>query len=191
MSLVLRSGPVVEPVSLSEVKSYLKVDGAEEDLLIASLILTSRLHIESALGLGLITQSYKLMLDNWPRSGAIRIPIRPVQAVEEIRVRDADGVATVLDAAIYDVDVASAPARIAFVDGVPPKPGRSVNGIEVDIVAGYGAAATDVPAPIRQGLMMLVAHWYEHRDPVEIGSPRTAIPMAVSNLIKPYRLVRL
>ncbi|MEO1542992.1 MAG: head-tail connector protein [Pseudomonadota bacterium] len=191
MSLVLRSGPVLEPVSLDEVKAHLKVDGSEEDLLIASLILTSRLHIESALGLGLITQSFKLMLDAWPRGGAIRLPVRPVQAVEEIRVCDADGGSAVLDASTYDVDVTSAPARIVYVGGPAPKPGRSVNGIEVDLVAGYGDGPSDVPAPIRQGLMMLVAHWYEHRDPVEIGSSRTAIPPAVSNLIKPYRLVRL
>lgn len=191
MTLVLRSGPADEPVSLEEAKAYLKVDGSEEDLLISSLIITSRLHLEAALGLALITQSFRLVLDRWPKSGAIRIPVRPVQGIDEIRLRDGEGGVEVLDPAAYDVDVSSAPARIAWMAGPPPQPAKRMNGLEVDLVAGYGASPDDVPAPLRQGLKMLVAHWYENRDPVEIGSPKTAIPSAVSCLVKPYRLVRL
>lgn len=191
MTLVLRSGPAEEPVSLEEAKAYLKVDGSDEDILISSLIITSRLHLEAALGLALITQTFRLVLDRWPRTGAIRVPVRPVQAIEEIRLRDGNGGVVVVDPADYDVDVSSAPARIAWMSGAPPQPAKRMNGLEVDLVAGYGPNAGDVPAPIRQGLKMLVAHWYENRDPVEIGSPKTAIPAAVSCLVKPYRLVRL
>jgi len=190
MALVMTSGPGIEPVSLEETKAYLKVDGEDEDLLIASLILTSRLHIEAALGLALIRQGFRVVLDRWPSSGAIRIPVRPVQEVSEIRVINADATMTVIAPETYDVDVLAAPARIVAL--TPPlKPGRKINGLEVDLVAGYGEAAEDVPAPIRQGLLMLVAHWYEHRDPIEIGSPKTVIPPAVSSLLKPYRLVKL
>jgi len=39
--------------------------------------------------------------------------------------------------------------------------------------------------------LMLVAHWYEHRDPAEIGGAATRIPEAVSALLKPYSRVRL
>ena len=38
----------------------------------------------------------------------------------------------------------------------PPAPGRAVAGIEIDVVAGYGAPA-DVPSPLRQAILMLVA----------------------------------
>jgi len=40
-------------------------------------------------------------------------------------------------------------------------------------------------------ILLLVAHWYEHRDPLEIGSAAAAIPAAVSDLLNPYREVRL
>jgi uncharacterized phiE125 gp8 family phage protein len=66
-----------------------------------------------------------------------------------------------------------------------------VNGIEIDLTAGYGAAPEDVPGPIRQALLLLVAHWYEHRDPIEIGSQAAAIPADVSQLLNPFRAVRL
>jgi uncharacterized phiE125 gp8 family phage protein len=72
-----------------------------------------------------------------------------------------------------------------------PLPGKAAGGIEIAFTAGYGAAASDVPAPIRQALLLLVAHWYEHRDPIEIGTDATIIPAAVSELLQPYRVRRL
>jgi hypothetical protein len=40
-------------------------------------------------------------------------------------------------------------------------------------------------------MLLLTAHWFEHRDPIEIGEPDTAIPKAVSDLLRPYRRPRL
>ena len=47
------------------------------------------------------------------------------------------------------------------------------NGVEIDFVAGHGDAPADVPPPIRQALLLLIAHWYEHREPVEIGATKS------------------
>ncbi|MEL6623750.1 MAG: head-tail connector protein, partial [Pseudomonadota bacterium] len=57
--------------------------------------------------------------------------------------------------------------------------------------AGFGATAEDVPAPIRHALLMLIAHWFENREPVSFGQSASRIPDAVSDLLKPYRAVRL
>jgi uncharacterized phiE125 gp8 family phage protein len=48
-----------------------------------------------------------------------------------------------------------------------------------------------VPAPIRQAVLLLVAHWHEHREPVQIGAPGALVPAMVSDLLQPYRLKRL
>ncbi|MDH4981297.1 head-tail connector protein [Hyphomicrobium sp. D-2] len=190
MALVLTSAPALEPVTVSEAKAHLRVDGTAEDTLIGSLILTSRLHIEAALGLALITQGWRLKLDRWPKDGAVELPLGPVQAVTDVRVLDGAGVAQTVPPESYVADVASSPARIVP-RGAWPVPGQRTNGIEIDFSAGFGAAAGNVPAPVRQALLLLVAHWYEHRDPIEVGSKTTAIPAAVSNLLMPYRAVRL
>jgi len=58
-------------------------------------------------------------------------------------------------------------------------------------VAGYGAAASDVPQPLRQAVLLLVAHWFERREPVELGSALETVPMTVGGLLAPYRSVRL
>ncbi len=191
MALMMRTGPLGEPVTLEEVKTHLRLDGASEDALLASLILTSRLHIEAALGLALISQGWRLVLDKWPRDGVVSLPIAPVRSIEEIRVRDADGTPTVVPVEEYDLASAGRPQRIVYLGNGWPVPGRRVAGIEIDLAAGYGATADDVPAPIRQALLLLIAHWYEHRDPFEIGAPQTHVPGAVSRLLSPYRPVRL
>ncbi|HWK38638.1 MAG TPA: head-tail connector protein, partial [Hyphomicrobium sp.] len=75
MALVITSAPAVEPVTVSEAKAHLRVDGTAEDTLIGSLILTSRLHIEAALGLALMTQSWRLSLDAWPNGRELELPL--------------------------------------------------------------------------------------------------------------------
>lgn len=191
MPLVLTSGPATEPVTVAEAKAHLRVDGTDEDALIASLILTSRLHIEAALGLALVTQSWRLTLDAWPQRGVIEVPLRPLQSVAAVRVRDAAGVATTIPLDSYFVDTASMPPRVAPVGAGWPAAGRALAGVEVDLVAGYGGSASSVPASIKQALLLLVAHWYEHRDPIEIGSSTTRIPAAVSDLLAPFKVTRL
>jgi uncharacterized phiE125 gp8 family phage protein len=191
MALVMTSGPALEPVTVAEAKAHLRVDSAAEDVLIASLILTSRLHIEAALGLALITQGWTLLLDRWPAGATVVLPLRPVQAITSARVLAVDGTPTTLAASDYILEGLGVPPRLVRTGLVWLQPGRAAAGIEIAFTAGFGSAATDVPAPIRQALLMLVAHWYEHREPIEIGSAATAIPAPVSELLLPYRVPRL
>ncbi len=191
MALVLTSGPAVEPVTVAEAKAHLRVDATEEDTLIASLILTSRLHIEAALGLALITQSWRTLLDAWGAEAAIELPLRPLQTVDAVRVLPAEGAAVVIAPTSYVVDTASAPPRLERTGMIWPHPGKVANGIEIDFTAGFGDAAADVPAPLRQALLLLVAHWYERREPIEVGSAETAVPGSVSELLAPFRMRRL
>lgn len=191
MPFVMTSPPAVEPVTLAEAKAHMRVDGTTDDVLIGSLLLTSRLHLETGLSLAMITQSWRLLLDAWPISGPLEVPLVPVQAVTEVRVKNASGLAQVVAASAYAVDVASRPARLVWNNAAPPAPGVPANGIEIDLVAGFGATSASVPAPLKHALLMLAAHWYEHRDPYEIGSDSARIPSAVSELIQPFRTIRL
>jgi len=191
MALVITSAPAVEPVTVSEAKAHLRVDGTAEDTLIGSLILTSRLHIEAALGLALMTQSWRLTLDAWPNGRELELPLRPLRSLTSVKIVAADGTAETIPSSSYVVDIDGTPPRLVRNGGSWPQPEKAANGIEIEFTAGFGDEAADVPAPIRQALLMLIAHWYEHRDPIEVGSRETLIPAAVSDLLAPYRTVRL
>ena len=191
MRLTLLSGPAAEPLELDDVKAHLRLDGDDEDALLASLITTSRSHVETALGLALITQSWRWQADCWPRNGLVELMTRPIQSVDRVAVRAADGTQTVIDATDYILDVSGQTGRLAPSEGHWPKPGARLGGIEIDFTVGYGNAATDVPEPIRQALRLLVAHWYAVRNPVHIGQMATRVPDTVSELLMPYRVRRI
>ena len=191
MALKLLSGPLLEPVSLAEAKAHLRVDASDEDAFISSLVTTARLQIEAVLDLALITQQWQWIADCWPLNNVVELPMRPLQSIDAVRVRGADDVATVLDPISYSVDGASVPPRVASRSGFWPTPGARLNGIEIDFTAGFGAAAADVPADIRQALLLLAAYWFEHRDPTSAGATNAGVPDAVSTLLEPYKAVRL
>ncbi len=75
MTSILLTGPDIEPLSLEETKIFLRVEHNGEDQLIAALIAGARIHIEAQTQTALITQSWRMVLDAWPRRG--RIPVRP------------------------------------------------------------------------------------------------------------------
>lgn len=191
MALHLRSGPAVEPVTAAEAKAHLRIDGGAEDVLIASLIVTSRLHVEAALDLALIDQDWTLQLDRWPDESVVECPLIPLASVSEVRLRDMAGEHHIIAPEHYIVDAVSRPGRLIWTTVPPLQPGLRAAGIEIDFSAGFGASAANVPAPIRQAVLLLVAHWYEHRDPGEIGTAAANVPAAVSELLLPYRRVRL
>jgi uncharacterized phiE125 gp8 family phage protein len=80
---------------------------------------------------------------------------------------------------------------LSYVSGAPPSPGRVVAGIELDVEVGYGDAPPDVPADLRQAIRLLVAHWYENRGLIAIGSGIAVLPQTAAALITPYRVLSL
>jgi uncharacterized phiE125 gp8 family phage protein len=191
MPLVLTAAPALEPVSVSEAKDYLRVDSAVEDPVVASLILAARLHIEGALDIAMVTQSWSLFLDGWPEDGRVSIPLGPLKSVDSVKVYDAEDTAQTVSPQTYAVDLSSLRPRLVRQAGaVWPTPGRAANGIEIALTAGYGDTTDKVPQPIRQALLMLAAHWYEQREPVVFEKP-DELPHGVADLLKPYRRVRL
>jgi len=191
MPLVLTAAPALEPVSVSEAKDYLRVDSAVEDPVVASLILAARLHIEGALDIAMVTQSWSLFLDGWPEDGRVSIPLGPLKSVDSVKVYDADDTAQTVSPETYVVDLSALRPRLVRQAGaVWPTPGRAANGIEIALTAGYGDTTDKVPQPIRQAVLMLAAHWYEQREPVVFEKP-DELPHGVADLLKPYRQVRL
>jgi uncharacterized phiE125 gp8 family phage protein len=188
MALVPTSLPATEPISLAEAKLHLRVDHGDEDVLILSLVSAARLHLEHVLGRAFITQGWLYLFDGWPAGHTVNLPLAPVQSIVSVKTYDTDDAATTLLPSLYLLDGLSVPPRLVRRSpSAWAMPGRPANGIEVSFIAGHGSLASEVPAPLRQALLLLVAHWYEHRQPVEIGDSREMLPAVVLDLIAPYR----
>ncbi len=185
MAAVLIEAPAIEPVSLAEAKAFLRVEHDDDDDLIAALIAAARSEIEVATHRALIQQTWRVVLDGWPASGRIVSPVNPLASLTAARVRAADGTPADLALSAFTLGTASVPGVIAFERAHVTEPGRTIAGIELDVVVGYGETAEKIPPPLLQAIRLLLARFYEHRDRIE----NDKLPEAVTSLIAPFRVV--
>jgi uncharacterized phiE125 gp8 family phage protein len=183
MSSILLNGPAVEPLTLAEAKAFLRVEHADDDDIVAALVAGARIHVEAQTRRALITQSWRLVRDAWPEDGRMAVTPAPLASLLAARIYKEDLTTQDIDPQAFVVDAAS--AVLSFAPWALPQPGRAVGGIEIDIEAGYGDAASDVPEPLRQAIRLLVAHWYENRG-LAADHAVVKLPATVAALIAPY-----
>jgi uncharacterized phiE125 gp8 family phage protein len=189
MPSILLSAPAVEPVTLDEARSFLRVEHNDDDEVIAALVAGSRIHVEAQTRRALITQSWRITADAWPPDGRLTILPAPLQVLTAARVYDIDGNAHAVDVQAFVPDLGG--SALVFAPWALPAPGRLAAGIELDVTVGYGDAAIDVPEPLRQAIRLLVAHWYEYRGLVASGATGAVLPSTVTTLLAPYRMLSL
>lgn len=189
MTPIALTPPANEPVSLAEAKLFLRLDAGDEDELLATLITAARLMVEAASGRMLIDQTWRIVLDRWPQAGEIRLPLAPLSAIAAARVYDLLGSAQPVASGALALDATADPPVIRII-GEVPEIGRDRGAIEIDVVAGYGATAAAVPAPLRQAVLRLATRWFEQRGDV-VGRDAAALPGEILALVAPYRRARL
>lgn len=187
MALVLLAAPAAEPVSLTEAKAWLRIDGTDDDALLPFLITAARQMVESQGRLRLISQTWRWLFDTWPENSVLRPPVGPLRSVDAVRVRDAGGSATALPTTAWQADIASTRGRIALLETLPV-PGQALNGIEVDMTAGLAANSAALPAALRQAVLLTLAFLYENRGDATEGLP---LPAAAAALVAPWSEARL
>jgi uncharacterized phiE125 gp8 family phage protein len=182
MGLKLVMAPSEEPVSLAEVKAYLRIDGTDFDTLLTGLIKAAREYCENFQNRAFVTQTWELTMDEFPDL-PLKLPKPPLQSVVSIKYTDQNGAETVFDPSNYLVDPVSEPGRIAFAYGKswPSVTLQPVNGVKIQFVAGYGAASA-VPENVKQAMMIFVANRFENPD-------REDVPDVVHSLLWPERIV--
>lgn len=191
MTAALIAGPALEPVSLADVKAHLRVDTDADDVLLTAAIVSARYHVETITRRVLIEQTWRIYLDAWPRRRIVTLPVAPLIAIDAITIYDANGDPVTVDPDDYDVDAASVPGRLVLSATAPAPVGKAVNGIEIDVTAGYGPSSLEVPAALRQAVLMLVTHWYEHRGAVGHDLAVLLAPLGFEALVAPYRILSL
>lgn len=188
MTHMVTSPPAVEPVSVAELRAQVRLVHTQEDALLEHYIKAARQHVEGLTRRVLITQTLRVILDRWPAGRAVRLPVGPVQDVLSVSLLDSDGVPQALSPGEWRFYHGSEPGSLRAQPGAGPA--EPVNGIEIEFTAGYGADGSFVPAPLRQAILLLAAHWYENREAsVDFGNG--SMPQALDRLLSTYRLVLL
>lgn len=191
MTSYLLVPPAEEPLSLAETKVFLRVDSGDEDSLISTLIASARLHVEGITGRAMVDQTWRVLCDDWPIDAQISLPVAPFSSLVGVTAYDANGDGTAINLAQFQSETSTQSARLILPKAVTDSPAlRDVNGIEIDYVSGYGAAA-DVPVDLKRACLALIGHWFEHRDAVFVAGSGAIIPAGFDALLTNYKSVRI
>jgi uncharacterized phiE125 gp8 family phage protein len=163
-----------------------------EDTLLTALITAAREYCEAYQNRALLTQTWYLWLDAWPSEDFISLPLPPLASVTSVTYYDTDDTAATLSTADYFVDAISEPGRVVlnYSESWPSTTLRPANSVCVEFVCGYGAAASSVPAKVKQACLLLVGHLYENRE-AGIDKALQEIPFGVKALLSLDRVVPL
>lgn len=211
MSLIQLVAPSVEPVTLADAKTYLKVDAdlTVDDTLITLLISAARQYAESYTGRSFITQQWRLTLDSFPGQmkpgyvawgstfghpgNAVLLEKGPIQQVDSIVYTAMDGSTVTVTAPAapdYAIDLAGPVGRMAPGFGkIWPIPMPQIGAVRINYTAGYGSTAASVPQGILDWIFMRVKARYDMRGEVAIATRGKIEPLPwVDGLLDPYRI---
>ena len=199
--LQVTTAPTVEPLTLQEVKEYLRVEDSTDERVLRPYVESVRRIAEEHMGRALMPQTLTLFIDSFDEmedplwegmrtapylnyyKNHITLPRAPVTSVTSVSTFNDSDTETTMAASRYYVDSVREPARVVLRQGETfPTALRVANAIKVVYVAGYTSAYA-IPEPIKLGMLQHIAYLYEHRgDMYEASKP---LPPAIKTLYSP------
>jgi uncharacterized phiE125 gp8 family phage protein len=179
------TAPSFEPLSLAEAKAHLRVDVADEDTLISSLVSAARLYVEARTGRMLPQRTFVVEFDGFPINGEdIVLPFAPVSAVASMSYFDTEGTTRSMTVGTnYRLALGLHLPRIKLpvLSTAWPDCANVSDAVSVSLTAGY-SGGNAVPEVIKHAMRLLVGHWYENREAVVTGTISSDVGMTVDAL---------
>ena len=174
------SPPLIAAEALDDAAAYLRLSGDEELTLIAGLLGTALLQCEAFCGSILLrragTEDLRIT-GTWQTIKAM-----PLRSISGVAALNPAGIATPIAASGYAIDIdESGTGWLRIHNGGGAM--RARVSFEAGVADGWG----DIAAPLRQGMLRLVAHLYHNRDSADDAGP----PAAVAMLWRSFRRMRL
>lgn len=183
------TAPTEKPVLLEELQDHLRIDGADDEAYLHTLLEAATDYAEDALNRALVTQTWTRYLDRFPAVPIIELDHAPLQSVTSIKYTPNGGSPTTFSSDNYIVDTGSDPGRVVLARNVqwPSSVLQAAKGVEIIYVAGFGTRNA-VPEWAKQLIKMICSNWYFHRDAVLTGTISKVSDMAAQSLINAHRI---
>ncbi|MCK5933441.1 MAG: phage head-tail connector protein [Fulvimarina manganoxydans] len=173
------------PVTLSEVKSWCRIERDDEDATLTLLMRAASESVEAALDLALFRRSFRLVLNHTPDCGRIALAKGPVVSVTRVSAYDTAGAETVFDAQTT-IRIEPGGMALQFDPTV-----LAAGGITMEFEAG--PAPSEVSAEIKRAILAVIATFYEARSLLRSERGRTyqGTASSMAGLLQGQRRVRL
>lgn len=175
------SGDPTEPVTLQQMKDYLRLEGWQgedesgvefdfDDDLITAMIVAARMKVESFCGISIISHEWKVLLNNC--AGDIELPFGPVTDLTILKDKN-------------DTDVSTYKLR-GFRFQFLESPKQEL--LTLEYTAGFDV----VPPEIVLGIKQMVWYWYNIRGTIDAtsfqaGIQEVTIPAIALATIRPFK----
>lgn len=176
--------PTVEPVTLSEAKSWLRVENTADDVLIASLITTSRLIAENYCNrifplTSISCYFYRLDISNFEPFPFIHVRRAPLASLTSVEIYIDGNYTATTD---YLLKNSTGFPRILFENGIESD--IVIYPIKVNAVFGYSV----MPSDIKTAILSNIAYFYENRGDV-LSEGKLSIPLESKAIYNRYRIM--
>lgn len=185
MPLEILAGPASEIVTLDEAKLHCRIDCADDDALVTSLIVAARQLCEAPVARSFINTQWRLTLESFPGqmklvylSGdgrllerpplstldPIVLPRAPVVSIDAITYLDGVGTRQTLATTEYTYELGDGCVIAPAYGKTWPTCRVTIGSVRVDFTAGHGASASTVPATAKAAVKLAVGHLYNNRE---------------------------
>ena len=178
---------------VEEFKAHLRLGSgfatdSVQDAVLVSFLRAAATAVEARTSKVLFAREFLAGFTAWRACDAQALPIAPVSLISSVVLVDRAGTRTDVDVDAYWLERDLHCPRLRSVGAqLPTVPHAGT--AEVMLTAGYGPAWTDIPADLRQAVLLLAAHYYEYRDETALSAG--CQPFGVTSLIERYKVVRL
>jgi len=203
VALNVKTKPPVEPVTLEEARNHCRLyatgspESHPDDAFLERAIQAARENAEDFMQRAIIETEYEWSFDQFPHNAdQLVLPANPALSVESIAYTDTEGNAQTVTGFVTQLTRAESVVVPAFGQSWPDSRGY-LGDVTVTFKAGYAPDAAssptdyraNVPASIKNAILLLVGHLYENRESVNIGNITSKVPMTFESLLWPHRIV--
>lgn len=208
MPLIRTVEPSIEPVSLREAKNHLRIDDdmTNDDALIGLYISAARIYAENYTSRSFLRQKWQLVLDGFPshtsrsisNGSSFSLPGQtvllergPFISIDSIEYTGIDSNQYVVPHTDYRAELSGGLGRVTPVFGSSwPSALPQIGSVTINYTAGYGESSDNVPAGIRQWILVRINSMYENREEVSTSSrSKVEAIQFIDGLLDPYRVV--
>jgi uncharacterized phiE125 gp8 family phage protein len=183
---IIKVLPTELPISVVELKSFLRLSHSLEDELISSMIEAARSFIESYCNISLTETVHALWLDSVPKN-KVELYRPKVTSIERVFWVDESGLEHDLAASDYSADLKDLIPFLQVENYTADKELKKYNSFCIEYKAG--GLAEDMDKRLKLACKILSAHLYENRELITFANIKE-IPFSLQCLLDQIRIPR-